>query len=51
MTETVEPAAVEERAARRRGPSLTVFSAIIATVVLLLFGVPLVELVIAPQSW
>jgi uncharacterized protein len=53
MTETVEPAAVEERAAGARSPRrarrLGVFAAIITTIVLLLFGVPLVELVIVPD--
>jgi predicted MPP superfamily phosphohydrolase len=52
MTETVEPAAIEERAARgrdRRGPRLGVFPVIIATVVLFLFGVPLLELMILPD--
>ena len=47
MTETMQPAAVEERAAR--GPRRGLFAAIITTVVLILFGVPLLELVIAPD--
>ncbi len=49
MTETVTPAPVEERDARR-GPRLGIFPWIIAAVVLILFGVPLLELVIAP-AW